>query len=269
MNLLEKYRAMLRPPPPPVVDNKATTGEREKVKKGFIGESPAISAQCPSVVKAEGNKGITAAPLEMKVVNSSAISAIIRWENPFPQGTPEARAESLRVIEAARKGEAIPPCDELNELSLPSVIDIDPSFGEGSTGVIPSPLEVFEARRALAVTQSQEEDQQEALTIPVGHSTPAEQPPFPEGSPEVLQQIQPPANVKSVWPPEIQLLINWFRALDPREIKPFHLEPHIHVADPVKFCAALRREIRTGPTGPRARNGVLQDDLMKLRACLK
>ena len=43
----------------------------------------------------------------------SAISAISLpgehptpfWRNPFPQGTPEAREESLRVIEAAKRGE--------------------------------------------------------------------------------------------------------------------------------------------------------------------
>jgi hypothetical protein len=85
MNLLEKYMVL------------AITDEREKVKKGFIGESPAKSAQSHSVGKAEGNKGIAAAPLEMKVV----------WENPFPKGTPEARAESLRVVESARGGELI------------------------------------------------------------------------------------------------------------------------------------------------------------------
>lgn len=95
MNLLEKYKVL------------AITGEREKVKKGFIGELPAKSAQSPSVVKAEGSNGVATTPPEMDVVNSSAISAIIRWENPFPKGTPEARAESLRVVEAARGGEPI------------------------------------------------------------------------------------------------------------------------------------------------------------------
>ena len=29
------------------------------------------------------------------------------WRNPYPQGTPEARAETLRVIEAAKQGEPI------------------------------------------------------------------------------------------------------------------------------------------------------------------
>ena len=85
MNLFEKYRVL------------ATTEKGEKVKKGFIGKSPAKSAQSPSVSKAGGNKGIAAAPLKMKVV----------WENPFPKGTAAARVESLRVVEAARGGELI------------------------------------------------------------------------------------------------------------------------------------------------------------------
>ena len=85
MNLFEKYRVL------------ATTDKGEKVKKGFIEKSPAKSAQSPSVGKDEGKKGIEAAPLEMKVV----------WENPFPRSTPEARVESLRVVEAARGGEWI------------------------------------------------------------------------------------------------------------------------------------------------------------------
>ncbi len=85
MNLFEKYRVL------------AATDKGEKVKKGFIGKSPAKSAQSPSVGKAGGKKGIEAAPLKMKVV----------WENPFPKSTPEARMESLRVVEAARGGEWI------------------------------------------------------------------------------------------------------------------------------------------------------------------
>lgn len=85
MNLFEKYRVL------------ATTEKGEKVKKGFIVKSPEIYAHSPSVGKAEGNRGIAAAPLKTKVV----------WENPFPKGTAAARLESLRVVEAARGGELI------------------------------------------------------------------------------------------------------------------------------------------------------------------
>jgi hypothetical protein len=83
MNLLEKYMVP------------AITDETEKVKKSFTGGLPAKSAQSPSAGKAEGNKGIAAALLEMKIV----------WKNSFPKGTPEARTESLRVVEAAHRGE--------------------------------------------------------------------------------------------------------------------------------------------------------------------
>lgn len=66
--------------------------ERKLLKKGFIRESPAISAlmEIPSAISA--------------IIPSSPQ---IVWENPFPKGTPEARAESLKVVDAARGGEAI------------------------------------------------------------------------------------------------------------------------------------------------------------------
>ena len=41
-----------------------------------------------------------------EIVKSGANPKAI-WRNPYPQGTPEARAEKLRIIEAARRGEAI------------------------------------------------------------------------------------------------------------------------------------------------------------------
>lgn len=49
------------------------------------------------VVKAEASKGVATTPLDAKQA----------WRNPFAQGTPQARAESLRIIEAARRGEPI------------------------------------------------------------------------------------------------------------------------------------------------------------------
>lgn len=104
MNLLEKYKVL------------ANRGERYKVKKGFIEELPVISASIPSV----DSKTVEVSILQgawkntrENVENQSAISAKlpqekkIVWQNPFPKGTPEARAESLRVVEAARRGEPI------------------------------------------------------------------------------------------------------------------------------------------------------------------
>lgn len=79
--------------------------------------------------------------------------------------------------------------------------------------------------------------------------------------------VEPGANVKAVWPPEVQVLMDWFMKLEPPET-PFYLEPHLHIIDPVKFFSSFRREIQTGPKGPRARMGTLQSDLRMLKACL-
>ena len=78
---------------------------------------------------------------------------------------------------------------------------------------------------------------------------------------------EPLANVKSSWPPEAQSFIKWFMELEaPSE--PFYLEPHIHVIDPAKYFASLKREIESGPSCPRGRNGALFYDLNKLRKIL-
>ena len=76
---------------------------------------------------------------------------------------------------------------------------------------------------------------------------------------------QPQLNVNAEWPPEIQSLIVWFMKLEP-PAESFYLEPHLRVIDPEKFFATLRREIETGPSGPRARMGALQSDLRALQA---
>ena len=67
--------------------------EREETSKS-VPKEPTHSFS--PVVKPVGSNAVAALP-EMKVV----------WENPFPKGTPEAREESLRVVEAARRGEPI------------------------------------------------------------------------------------------------------------------------------------------------------------------
>lgn len=167
MNLLEKYKVL------------ANTRERDKVKKGFIEELPAISAQSPSV----GNHRV-AAPTVQGV-----------WEN--------------------------------------------------SKGFVENP------------------SAKSAKLSPEKKITP--QNPSPKGTPEARQQVEPEPKMKAIWPPEIQLLIGWFLKLEPREIAPFYLEPHLHVTDPVKFCAALRREVLAGPTGPRGKHGALLEDVRKLK----
>lgn len=78
------------------------------------------------------------------------------------------------------------------------------------------------------------------------------------------------ASIENIlWPPKVQALVDWFLNLESREIKPFHLESHIHVTDPLKFFEALRREIKTGEKGARAKMGTLQSDLLKLKEYLR
>ena len=88
MNLLEKYKAM------------ANTEEREKTQKRLIKGTTSNIRESPPVV--EVSNGLAISPPE--IVEPGAIVGAI-WRNPYPQGTPAARAESLRVIEAARRGE--------------------------------------------------------------------------------------------------------------------------------------------------------------------
>ena len=73
------------------------------------------------------------------------------------------------------------------------------------------------------------------------------------------------SNVKASWLPGDQSLVDWFMTMD-LPMEPFYLEEHQHIIDPVKFFQLLREEIQTGPTGPRAKKGTLQDDLYKIRA---
>ena len=81
------------------------------------------------------------------------------------------------------------------------------------------------------------------------------------------EKKQPAANMKASWPPASQALINWFMELEP-PAAPFNQEPHIHVIDPAKYFASLKREIESGPSCPRGRNGALLYDLETLRKIL-
>ena len=100
----------------------------------------------------------------------------------------------------------------------------------------------------------------------------AEDLPFTEKSiqplkvhPTSTEKTQLPANMNAAWSPDIQSLVDWFITLDPPK-EPFHLEGHQHIVDPAKFFRSLRREIETGPRGPRARMESLQSDLQRLKA---
>ncbi len=78
------------------------------------------------------------------------------------------------------------------------------------------------------------------------------------------EKSQPPTKVKAMWPSNMHGLIDWFMALKP-PAAPFDQETHIHVIDPAKYFASLKREIESGPGCPRGRNGALLYDLNTLR----
>jgi hypothetical protein len=69
---------------------------------------------------------------------------------------------------------------------------------------------------------------------------------------------------RAEWPAEVKALIDRFIISTVPE-SPFQLNAHTHVIDADLFYATLRRDIETGPNGPRARYGALQCDLMDLR----
>ena len=81
------------------------------------------------------------------------------------------------------------------------------------------------------------------------------------------EESEPQSNVKAIWPPDVQSLVDWFM-IQEAPVEPFLLEPHLRVVGPGKFFESLRREIETGLRGPRARLGALQSDLWKLKAYL-
>ena len=69
------------------------------------------------------------------------------------------------------------------------------------------------------------------------------------------------------WDAETHHLIEWFlRTSAPA--RPFQLCRGVFVARPAHFWEALRRDLRAGPSGPRARYGALQHDLRRLAALM-
>ena len=86
---------------------------------------------------------------------------------------------------------------------------------------------------------------------------------------EFLPSPIPPtrlADSPGTWNAEAVELVTWFQnAGDGLPVEPFDLCSGCRVVEPARFYAALRSEIATGPTGPRARLGTLQVDLRRLR----
>jgi hypothetical protein len=71
---------------------------------------------------------------------------------------------------------------------------------------------------------------------------------------------------KHPWP---GTLADWTMLLTPGDLpERFTLRPAVEVVDPTRFLAALKADIRRGPSAPRARYGALQADLGALRRVL-
>ncbi len=70
------------------------------------------------------------------------------------------------------------------------------------------------------------------------------------------------------WDAEMLTLIRWFLGTHP-PAEPFELSKGVVVLKPVLWWTAARRDIATGPNGPRARYGALQQDLRRLADLVK
>lgn len=101
MNLLEKYRTMLRPSSPLslMVDYKANTEEREKSQKRlFKGTTSNIRDILPPVVIEVSNR-LAAATRPEIVQPEPIVEAVLPvWVNPHAKGSKEAREESLQEV---------------------------------------------------------------------------------------------------------------------------------------------------------------------------
>ncbi len=67
------------------------------------------------------------------------------------------------------------------------------------------------------------------------------------------------------WSGSMRTLIELFTEhVDEFPTVPFSLGRGVHVADPARFYLMLKLDIKAGPTGPRGRNGTLEEDLVAL-----
>ncbi len=57
-------------------------------------------------------------------------------------------------------------------------------------------------------------------------------------------------------------IVEWFLSAAP-PAEPFILKPAIRITNPARWWHDIKLDIATGPAGPRARYGALQDDVMR------
>ena len=100
-------------------------------------------------------------------------------------------------------------------------------------------------------------------------SRPDAAPPTPTGTGDPDRQpATTEAGSSPSWDAETHRLIEWFERT-PAPAQPFQLSPGVFVAHPARWWEALRCDLRSGPGGPRARYGALQEDLRRLAALMK
>lgn len=84
--------------------------------------------------------------------------------------------------------------------------------------------------------------------------------------PEACQAQNRPESPRHAWP---GALADWVLLLEPDDLPDrFVLRPGVRVVDRTRFLNRLRNDIQQGPSGPRARFGGLQRDLLNLHAVL-
>ena len=88
----------------------------------------------------------------------------------------------------------------------------------------------------------------------------------PSGAPVVIRAEVQGDGPRLPWPDS---LADWVMLLAPDDLpERFHLRQGVEVVDSTRFLASLRRDIGRGPSGPRARYGALQRDILNLHSAL-
>jgi len=185
--------------------------------------------------------------------HNESLESEVLYRNPFPQGSPEARAESLRIMGEATDVEGSRPvslADTLDKILQQTIDDIQVGGNWKTTGEvreIESQLdkiyrEVLTGARTIEAFQSICWQWRNAGTC--------------------KQEKESPAGGQ--WDESMAGLIQWFSNATLPE-QPFSVSPYEHILCPEKYYEAMRRDIAAGPRGARSRYGVLQSDLQRLK----
>jgi len=255
MNLLEKYKAMLgtsaaRPSLPLVVDSDPS------------GSKPQLSADAannssvpPSRNLSPGaESGITGRVTGQPALPTESSEEKVLYRNPFPQGSPEAREEALRIMrKAAEESEKVCPvtlADTMDKILRQTINDIQiggrwkttPEVRGIESAIDRIYQEILYGSKTIG-------DFRDVCRQWKGAGTKEPDKEYTGGQ----------------WNESMVALIRWFlNATLPGQ--PFSPSGYEHVLHPEKYYGALKRDIEAGPRGPRSRCGVLQSDLQSLKA---